>query len=129
MEAYISTPIKREEESRAIQAGLESIGVTVNNPCDIDDAHRDPREIQKAVFDECVAMMDRSDIGVLILDYFGRDCAWEIGYMTSQEMPIYGVYVNKGASNEESLRNLARYRPSLTGIFESVDELVASLKS
>ena len=126
MEAYISVPISKERESRVIQFALEGIGIRVNNPCDIDDAHGPKDNIPESVARECVDMMDRSDVGILLLDYFGHDCAWEVGYMSGKK-PVYGVRVNLGHLNE-SLKELGQYRHSLEKIFDSVTEMVDFLR-
>lgn len=125
MEAYISVPISRERESRIVQTALERIGIRVNNPCDIDDAHGPKERIPERVARECVGMMDRSNIGILVLDYFGQDCVWEVGYMSARGKPVYGVHV-EGSS--ESLRDLGQYRHSLERIFDSVEDMIAFLK-
>ena len=111
MEAYISVPISKERESRVIQFALEGIGIRVNNPCDIDDAHGPKDNIPESVARECVRMMDRSDIEILFVDYFGQDCAWEVGYMSARGKPVYGVHVE--SASQESLKELGQYRHSL----------------
>jgi len=126
--AYISIPIKRESQSRIIQTALERMGIIINNPCDIDGIHGDSTQIPQRVVNECIGMMDRSDIGILLLDYFGHDCSWELGYMTAKKMPIYGVYVDLEHTSSESLRNLRQYQQSIAKVFNSVDELVEFLR-
>lgn len=36
------------------------------------------------VYQQCVDMMERSDLGLVILDAFGRDCAWECGWYSAR---------------------------------------------
>lgn len=36
------------------------------------------------VYQQCVDMMERSDVGLVILDAFGRDCAWECGWYAAR---------------------------------------------
>lgn len=126
-QVYISTPIKRESQSKIIQKALEGMGMIVHNPCDIDGVHGDPSEIPRRVVNDCKTMIDGSDMGVLLLDYFGRDCSWEIGYMRGRRMPIYGVYVDLKTASLERLRDLKQYQHSITRIFNSVDAMVAFL--
>ena len=33
----------------------------------------------------CLDMMNKSDIGLLLLDSYGRDCAWEAGWYTANQ--------------------------------------------
>lgn len=37
------------------------------------------------VYNQCLKMMDSSDIGLLLLDSYGRDCAWEAGWYTANK--------------------------------------------
>ena len=41
------------------------------------------------VFQQCITMMEASDIGLLLLDSYGRDCAWEIGWFCGQARPTF----------------------------------------
>jgi hypothetical protein len=36
------------------------------------------------VYQQCVNMMESSDIGLLLLDSYGRDCAWEAGWYSAK---------------------------------------------
>jgi hypothetical protein len=36
------------------------------------------------VYQQCVNMMEASDIGLLLLDSYGRDCAWEAGWYSAK---------------------------------------------
>jgi nucleoside 2-deoxyribosyltransferase len=125
--AYISIPVKREMDSYLIEEALKSIGLKVNNPCRIDLIHIPPEKIHEKVVKECTSMMDESDIGILHLDYFGKDCSWEIGYMT-RRIPVYGVFIHENRSTG-SLGELKQYRCSLAEIFNSLEEMKQSLPS
>lgn len=37
------------------------------------------------VYNQCLEMMNSSDIGLLLLDSYGRDCAWEAGWYTANK--------------------------------------------
>lgn len=37
------------------------------------------------VYNKCLEMMESSDIGLLLLDSYGRDCAWEAGWYTAKK--------------------------------------------
>ena len=128
MKAYISTPIRKENDSRHVQRALEGVGILVNNPCDVDSVHGDPADIPKRVRDQCIAMMDSSDIGILLLDYFGHDCAFEAGYLNAAEKPVYGVYVDRANASGESLRNLRQHQHGITRVFNSIDEMIKFLR-
>jgi len=36
------------------------------------------------VYQQCINMMEASDLGLLLLDSYGRDCAWEAGWYTAR---------------------------------------------
>lgn len=120
--AYISIPIRHEKESYLIESMLEGIGIGVNNPCRIEEARIPTGNIPPYVTERCFRMIDESDIGVLHLDYFGNDCACEIGYMKSQKKPMYGVHVRE-IPEVKSLEELGRWRASLDSEFRSLVKL------
>jgi nucleoside 2-deoxyribosyltransferase len=126
--AYISIPIKRARESFIIEGALQGIGIKVNNPCRIDDAHGPKDQIPRRVVNECISMMKGSDLGVILLDYFGRDCAFEVGFMNASGIPVYGVYVDKSSRTEDCPRELKQYRGTLSEEFDSVEALIEFLK-
>lgn len=37
------------------------------------------------VYQQCLVMMNASDIGLLLLDSYGRDCAWEAGWYSANK--------------------------------------------
>lgn len=37
------------------------------------------------VYNQCLSMMESSHIGLLLLDSYGRDCAWEAGWYTANK--------------------------------------------
>jgi len=37
------------------------------------------------VYQQCIDMMESSDIGLVLLDAFGRDCAWECGWYSARQ--------------------------------------------
>lgn len=49
------------------------------------------------VYQQCVEMMSKSDLGLVLFDAFGRDCAWECGwYAARPEKPLI-AYVESGS--------------------------------
>ncbi len=126
---YISIPIKKAEESFIIEKALQDIGIKVNNPVKIEEANFSKELVPPKVYAECVKMMDESQFGVILLDYFGNDCACELGYMYSTKKPMFGVFINKLPGDYEHIKDLKCYEHSLMEKkFESVDELTIFLK-
>lgn len=49
------------------------------------------------VYQQCVDMMQASDMGLVLFDAFGRDCAWECGwYAARSDKPLFG-FVESGS--------------------------------
>ncbi|CAN5899887.1 hypothetical protein BH11GEM2_BH11GEM2_14180 [soil metagenome] len=53
------------------------------------------------IYQKCVAEMLRCDAGLLLLDAFGIDCAWESGWFSGHGKPIIGI----AASSTQFLRH------------------------
>ena len=48
----------------------------------------------EAIFNKCVAAMRESDLGLLMLDSYGRDSSWEAGWFRSQNKLMVGLVVS-----------------------------------
>ncbi len=49
------------------------------------------------VYQQCVDMMTASDIGLVLFDAFGRDCAWECGWYSARPDKLLIAYVESGS--------------------------------
>ena len=48
-------------------------------------------ELPLQIYQQCVDMMSASDLGLVLFDAFGRDCAWECGwYAARPDKPLIG---------------------------------------
>ena len=131
---YISIPMKEAEKSYLIEEALQKLGFKVNNPCRIPGIESaDPALLASHFAGKCYEMMEDSGLMILLLDYFGRDCAVEIGYMNASKKPVYGVSIDRekaeaflsGSSfQNDSSRTLNR----LTKRFDSLDDLTVFLR-
>jgi nucleoside 2-deoxyribosyltransferase len=130
---YISIPMREAEKSYIIEEALQKIGFKVNNPCRIPGIETADKELLASHFSgECYRMMDESGLMVLLLDYFGNDCAAEIGYMYGSQKYIYGVSVDKAKSDaflsNHEVKEDAMKTLTLIKKFDSLDELTTFLK-
>lgn len=51
----------------------------------------------KNIFDKCLNFMEKSDIGIINLDCFGKDSSWECGWYHAHNKPLIG-YVSSSLS-------------------------------
>ncbi len=49
------------------------------------------------VYNQCLSMMESSDIGLLLLDSYGRDCAWEAGWYTANKTKKLVTFVESSS--------------------------------
>lgn len=49
------------------------------------------------VYQECIEMMESSEMGLLLLDSYGRDCAWEAGWYTCRNDKKLVTFVESSA--------------------------------
>lgn len=49
------------------------------------------------VYNGCIEMMEASDIGLVLLDAFGRDCAWECGWYSARTDKCLIAYVQSSS--------------------------------
>ena len=47
--------------------------------------------LPRAIYERCIAEMERCDAGLLLLDAFGVDCASEAGWFAAKGKPLLGV--------------------------------------
>ena len=123
--------MKEAEKSYLIEDALQRLGFKVNNPCRIHGIESvDPSLLESNYADECYKMMKESRAMVLLLDYLGRDCSVEIGYMYASKKPIYGVSIDKQKAvaflSDLTFQNdSSRTLSLLTKRFDCLDDLTA----
>lgn len=93
---YLCIPIQYCKDGALIEETLDRLGITVLNPCRItpEEMATSKDSIPRAVAMKCWSMIDASSALVLYADYYGRDCAAEIGYAIAQGKPIYPYSVS-----------------------------------
>jgi nucleoside 2-deoxyribosyltransferase len=48
-------------------------------------------DLPRAIYERCIAEMERCDAGLILLDAFGVDCASEAGWFAARKKPLIGV--------------------------------------
>ena len=108
-----------------MEDALEGMGITVFNPCRI-VLHDCPKEdLPERIAFQCVEMIDKADAVVLFADYYGRDCAAEVGYAVRAGKPVLPVTL-RGTESENLLVDWF-IRPLIHPLSRSMDEIAARL--
>jgi nucleoside 2-deoxyribosyltransferase len=104
---------------------LSNIGLRVFNPCKIIIPDL-PRERMPAyIARECYRLIDIADGIILFVDYYGRDCAAEIGYSIARNKNVF-PYSKEGV-NSLYLEQDWMIRPMLRPLSRSIEELIKNL--
>lgn len=91
MKIYISARLVNKAFNRKVASVLESAGHVVLLPqtfCPEDTPHESYAE---GVYRQCVDAMVASDVGLILLDSYGRDSSWECGWYTLSDKPLIGL--------------------------------------
>lgn len=95
---YLSIPICYCNEGCTIEKGLEKHGYQVLNPCRIIPPNCPREQLPRRISQECYSMIDKADALVLFADYYGRDCAAEVGYAIARKKPVLPIILRKHIS-------------------------------
>lgn len=89
---YLSIPIRHCAEAKVITDFLTENQINVLNPCTITPEDCPKEDIPRHIAKQCWDMIDRCEAIVLFCDYYGRDCAAEIGYAIARGKPIFPLH-------------------------------------
>jgi nucleoside 2-deoxyribosyltransferase len=87
---YLSAAIANAPLNRRLREQLPSPRFELVLPQEFtpDVPHAD---LPRAIYDRCIAEMERCDAGLLLLDAFGIDCASEAGWFAARGKPLVGI--------------------------------------
>jgi nucleoside 2-deoxyribosyltransferase len=124
---YISIPIRYHQAAATIEQALQRTGARVLNPCHLvpDDCAKD--ELPAFFAHACYRMIDDADAVVLFANYYGRDCATEIGYAIHAGTPVFPVVLDQHASDHLTVDWMIR--PLVQPLSRGLDELLSHLES
>ena len=91
LSVYISIPIKFCNIAYKIEQRLRENGFEVFNPCKIIPRGVPQEELPYFIATECWRLIDESSIIVAYMDYYGRDCAAEMGYGIARGKLIFPI--------------------------------------
>jgi nucleoside 2-deoxyribosyltransferase len=85
IKVYLSASINNALNNEFICSHLNSNDFEVYLPQTITPNQLNHENFPLDAYQGCLDMMNKSDIGLLLLDSYGRDCAWEAGWYTSND--------------------------------------------
>lgn len=82
---YLSASISNALNNEYICSKFPSENFIIDLPQHITPKDLNHENFPFDVYQQCLTMMKASDIGLLLLDSYGRDCAWEAGWYTANK--------------------------------------------
>lgn len=97
LEIYLSASISNAPNNAFLASHFDNELFKVYLPQDIVPDQLNHISFPQHVYQQCVDMMLASDLGLVLFDAFGRDCAWECGwYAGRSDKPLFG-FVESGS--------------------------------
>lgn len=97
LEIYLSASISNAHDNAFIAALFSPAEFLVHLPQKIVPDHLSHVEFPLHVYQQCLEMMTASQIGLVLFDAFGRDCAWECGWYAAQNDKMLIGFVQSGS--------------------------------
>lgn len=94
---YLSASISNAHNNAYLAAQFPSESFTIYLPQAIVPDQLNHAQFPLQVYQQCVDMMTASDIGLVLFDAFGRDCAWECGWYAARPDKKLIAYVEAGS--------------------------------
>jgi nucleoside 2-deoxyribosyltransferase len=123
---YLSVSLRRAAFAEWVDRELSRHGYEVLNPCRLDLPDGPKEHYPEWVAASCYGMIDRADAVVLLADYYGRDCAAEIGYAYAGGRPVIGLMSD--AQEPSLLDQDWMLRPIVSRVAGSIAELLTALE-
>jgi nucleoside 2-deoxyribosyltransferase len=124
---YLSVSLRRAAFAEWVDRELSRHGYDVLNPCRLDLPEGPKEDFPEWVAAKCYGMIDRADAVVLLADYYGRDCAAEIGYAYASGRPVIGLVSD--ADESSLLEQDWMLRPIVGRVAGSIAELLSALEA
>ena len=82
---YLSASISNAANNQYICSKFSPDKFTIDLPQTITPKELNHENFPVDVYNKCLVMMESSNIGLLLLDSYGRDCAWEAGWYSANK--------------------------------------------
>lgn len=94
---YLSASISNAHDNAHLAACFPEDRFTIYLPQLIVPDQLSHAQFPLHVYQQCVDMMSESDLGLVLFDAFGRDCAWECGWYSARPDKRLIGYVASGS--------------------------------
>lgn len=94
---YLSASISNAHNNAHLAAQFPKDRFHIYLPQDIVPDQLSHVQFPQHVYQQCVDMMTASDLGLVLFDAFGRDCAWECGWYSARPDKLLIAYVESGS--------------------------------
>lgn len=84
LKVYLSASISNAANNQHLAAQFPANDFLIYLPQTIVPGTLEHRFFPQQVYQQCIDMMTASDMGLVLLDAFGRDCAWECGWYAAR---------------------------------------------
>lgn len=129
LKVYISSPVSHYQRPSNLRVAntLRSAGINVCLPQEIAPPKTKHKKFEYEVFNKCVNMIHKSDLGLLLYPY-GRDSAWEAGYYLGLNKPMFALLTSSSEKQISRLRDWM-IKGGLNAIITTSDKAYKILKS
>ena len=93
LKIYLSASISNELSNAHLADLFPSGAFKIYLPQKIVPTQLNDTQFPLTVYEKCIEMMKDSDICLLLLDAYGRDCAWEAGWYTAHPEKLLVAFV------------------------------------
>ncbi len=88
---YLSASIANGELNARLRRALPESEFELVLPQEFTPVHQAHPDFPRAIYERCIDEMTRCDVGLLLLDAFGVDCASEAGWLCARGKPLIGL--------------------------------------
>lgn len=90
LKIYLSASLVNGALNERVTAALEQAGHDVVLPQRFCPTDRPHETFPESIFRRCIEGMASCDVGLLMLDCYGRDSSWECGWFEGHGKPMFG---------------------------------------
>ncbi|HEY9839388.1 MAG TPA: hypothetical protein V6D23_02950 [Candidatus Obscuribacterales bacterium] len=97
LKIYLSASISNAHNNSHLAEQFDPARFTIYLPQQIVSDQLNHSQFPLQVYQQCIDMMNASDLGLVLFDAFGRDCAWECGWYSARADKALIAYVEAGS--------------------------------
>lgn len=97
LKIYLSASISNAHNNAHLAAQFAAADFQIYLPQEIVPDQLNHAQFPLQAYQQCLEMMTASDLGLVLFDAFGRDCAWECGWYAARPDKKLIAYVESGS--------------------------------